>query len=144
MLLKSVEQRPFKADTPQSGFPGGFLMVMLMNSMNATTAKACQEAKVTELVRGCEKEFLAWLMPLVRRQSVTLDLGSVERIDAAGIAALVSLYASARQTGHGFSIAHPSPQVAKVLALVGLERILVANRAGLKSTSGRGFEQTAA
>jgi anti-anti-sigma factor len=96
------------------------------------------------LVRGSEKEFLDWLMPLVNRQNVTLDLGSVERIDAAGIAALVSLYASACQTGHRFSIAHPSPHVAKILELVGLERILLANRAGWKRESRLNFEETAA
>ena len=119
-------------------------MVMKMNSMNTATSEAGRRAEVTELVRGSEKAFLDWLMPLVNRQNVTLDLGSVERIDAAGIAALVSLYASACQTGHRFSIAHPAPHVAKVLELVGLKRILVANRTGWKRASGLSFEQYAA
>lgn len=119
-------------------------MVMNLNSMHTATLNSGQPAEITELVRGSEKEFLDWLMPLVNRQNVTLDLGSVERIDAAGIAALVSLYASARQTGHRFSIAHPSPHVAKILELVGLERILLANRAGCRGEPSLSFEQTAA
>ena len=36
-----------------------------------------------------EQRLLERVAPLVRRQCVTLDLGSVERIDAAGIAALI-------------------------------------------------------
>jgi len=119
-------------------------MVMNLNSMHAAALNFGQPAAVTELVRGSEKEFLDWLMPLVNRQNVTLDLGSVERIDAAGIAALVSLYASACQAGHKFSIAHPSPHVAKILELVGLERILLANRAERMNDSSLSFEQTAA
>jgi len=117
---------------------------MNLNSMHSAMFNSGQPAEMTELVRGSEKEFLDWLMPLVNRQNVTLDLGSVERIDAAGIAALVALYTSACQAGHQFSIAHPSPHVAKILELVGLERILLANRAGWDRDSCLNFEETAA
>jgi anti-anti-sigma factor len=126
-------------------FHGGFLMATtILNPMSRTTASVGQQAELIELVRGREKELLAWLSPLVRRQSVTLDLRSVERIDAAGVAALVSLYSSARQAGHRFTVAHPSPRVAEVLALVGLERILLLHRAAWKSHSSPRFERTAA
>jgi len=79
----------------------------------------------TELVRGNEHLFLDRLQPLVRRQSVTLDLENVERIDAAGLAALVTVYCDARQAGHDFAILNPSHHVTQILALVGLDRILV-------------------
>jgi anti-anti-sigma factor len=103
-----------------------------------------EQANMAELVRGTEQGLLAWLSPLVRQQSVTLDLGSVERIDAAGIAALISLYASASQAGHCFTVANPSPHVAEILALVGLDRILLSRRALWNSNSGQCFESTAA
>ena len=99
---------------------------------------------VLELVLGREKDLLAWLSPLVRRQSVTLDLGRVRSIDAAGIAALVSLYASAQQAGHRFSVANLSPRVAEVLKLVGLEQILLVRRAACKTNISSRLEQTAA
>ncbi|MFZ1940947.1 MAG: STAS domain-containing protein [Terracidiphilus sp.] len=80
---------------------------------------------VRELVRGQEQAFLADLRPLVRSQSLLLDIRSVQRIDAAGLAALVSLYCDARHAGHEFAVVHPSRHVTRILALVGLDRILV-------------------
>ena len=103
-----------------------------------------QPSEGIELVSGREKELLAWLSPIVRRQSVTLDMHSILRIDAAGISALLSLYASAQQTGHRFSVANLSPRVAEVLKLVGLERILLVHRRVWKSDSRRRLEQAAA
>jgi anti-anti-sigma factor len=99
---------------------------------------------LTELVRGREKELLAWLSPVVHRQSVTLDLSRVRRIDAAGVAALLSLYSSAQKAGHRFSVANLSPRVDEVLRLVGLERILRTRSAGCKSDSSSRLECTAA
>jgi anti-anti-sigma factor len=84
-------------------------------------------SSIRELVRGREQEFLAELQPLVRGQSVRLDLNAIERIDAAGLAALVSLYCDACSTGHEFALVNPSHRVARILALVGLDRILVLN-----------------
>ena len=81
---------------------------------------------VHEFVRGREQELLEELRPLVRTQSVRLDLSSIERIDAAGLAALILLYCDACKAGHEFSVVHPSRRVARILALVGLDRILVA------------------
>jgi anti-anti-sigma factor len=116
----------------------------ILNPISKAAASAGQPAEVIELFRGREKELLAWLTPLVRRKSVTLDLGRVRRIDAAGIAALVSLYSSAQQAGHRFSVTNLSPRVAEVLALVGLERILSVHRTAWKSDSCPRLEQTAA
>ena len=88
-----------------------------------------QLTELTELVRGQEQDVLARLAPLVRQQSVTLDLGLVQRIDAAGIAALISLHASAYESGHCFNVVNPTPHVAEILRLVGLDRILLSQNA---------------
>jgi|CZKF01.1.fsa_nt_gi anti-anti-sigma factor len=116
----------------------------ILNPINMLAATASQQPEAIELIRGREKDLLAWLSPLVRRQSVTLDLGRVRCIDAAGIAALVSLYASAQKSGHRFNVANLSPRVAEALRLVGLERILTTQRAGWKRASSQRLEQTAA
>src|ERR1035441_3620327 len=72
--------------------------------------------KLTELVRGNDQRLLEQMRPLVRRQSVALDLASVQRIDAAGISALISLYTYARETGHSFTVSNASPRVAEIRA----------------------------
>jgi anti-anti-sigma regulatory factor len=100
--------------------------------------------ELTELVRGNELELLERFTPLVRRQSLTLDLSCVRRIDAAGIAALISLHASAYEAGHCFNIVNPTPHVAEILSLVGLDRILLSHNAVERSHSGRCFECPAA
>jgi anti-anti-sigma regulatory factor len=53
----------------------------------------------------------------------------VDRIDAAGIAALISLYGCARDAGHGFMVANASTHVREILELVGLDRILLSQNA---------------
>jgi anti-anti-sigma factor len=82
-----------------------------------------------ELVRGQEHDLVERLTPLVRRQNVTLDLAHVERIDAAGIAALISLYGSAQTAGNDFNVVNASHRVAEILTLVGLDRILLSQNA---------------
>jgi anti-anti-sigma factor len=83
-----------------------------------------------ELVRGREQEFIDELQPLVRSQSVRLDLSKIERIDAAGLAALISLCRDACKAGHGFTVVNPSRPVARMLVLVGLDRIVVLKDSG--------------
>jgi anti-anti-sigma regulatory factor len=78
-----------------------------------------------ELVRGQEQEFVKRMSTIVRRQSVTLDFAQIERIDAAGIAALISLYACAKNAGHGFAVINATSHVVEVLTVVGLDRILI-------------------
>jgi ABC-type transporter Mla MlaB component len=91
-----------------------------VNSLPAIVAVHC------ELVRGTESEVLAELLPRVKSESVTLNLANVERIDAAGIAALITLYCSSVEAGNDFSVVAPSHHVLELLRLVGLEAILVA------------------
>jgi len=83
-----------------------------------------------ELIKGREQEILEELQPLVERRSVRLDLSLTERIDAAGLAALVSLYCAACKAGHDFTVVNPSRQVERMLAIVGLDRILLSKDSG--------------
>ena len=99
---------------------------------------------ISELVRGNEQQLLDEVTPLVQRQSVTLDLGRVERIDAAGISALITLYATAWESGHGFAVSNVSGHVAQILTLVGLDRILVSQNAVDFSHPGACLDRSAA
>lgn len=84
-------------------------------------------AVTCELVRGSETHIVDAMLPRVKQESVALNLSGVERIDAAGIAALITLYCSAIEAGNAFSVVAPSPHVLELLRLVGLEHILVGN-----------------
>ena len=84
-------------------------------------------------MRGREKDLLERALPLVRRQTVALDMAGVERVDAAGLAALITLYCEAVKSGHLFMIERPSRHVREVLELVGLDRVLMADVAGFGS-----------
>jgi len=106
--------------------------------------EAGKPCELTELVRGCDRHLVEEMTPIVRRQSVSLDMTSVERIDAAGISALISLYRMAREAGHCFSVANAAPRVVELLALVGLDGILLSHNAKLKSQSSTRLEQNAA
>ena len=96
-----------------------------------------------QLVRGEDTSLLARVGPLVREHSVTLDLASVERIDAAGITALLMLYRGARESGHSFSVTNVPERVARTLAVVGLDQLLLSHNAVRNSHSGRGMRQPA-
>jgi anti-anti-sigma factor len=80
---------------------------------------------VRELVRGYDQELVQRMAPVVRQKSIALDLRAVDRIDAAGIAALISLYGHARNAGHGFAVANPNTRVQEILEIVGLDRLLL-------------------
>jgi anti-anti-sigma factor len=116
--------------------------------MNGTkcdeTNVAFEASELTELVRGNEQRLLERVAPLVRLQCVSLDLGSVERIDAAGIAALISLYGSAGDADHCFTVSNATPRVAQILALVGLDRILMPHNTGHAAHCGPQLFQSAA
>jgi anti-anti-sigma factor len=79
----------------------------------------------TEFVRGQEQRILEQLQPLVREQNVEIDLRNVRRIDAAGLAALITLYCDACQAGCRFAIVNPSSRVQEILAIVGLDKLLL-------------------
>ena len=78
-----------------------------------------------ELTRGSDEILLERLEPLVRGEDVELDLSLVERIDAAGLAALITLYSDACKAGHRFTISSPVRHVHEVLSIVGLASILI-------------------
>ena len=85
--------------------------------------EAGANGEMVELVKGQEGALLDRVTPLVRDQSVTLDLRHVERIDAAGIAALITLYCAARKAEHEFTVSHATPRVEEILQLVGVKRL---------------------
>lgn len=100
-------------------------MNIVENRNAATVAVEADESGGTaELVRGNAETLIERLKPLVRSQSVALDMGAVQRIDAAGIAALITLYCTARQSGHEFTIVNTSPKVEEILLLVGVRQLL--------------------
>ena len=101
-------------------------------------------AEMTELVRGDEKGLVQRVAPLLREKNVALDLRKVDRIDAAGISALISLYSSGRSAGHEFTLCNVSGRVAEILSLVGLEPILVSHNAVHGSHCGPCYERSAA
>jgi len=98
-------------------------------SPDAIHSVAIERIILTELVRGHDQDLFARLAPVVRQQSLVVDLEVVERIDAAGIAALISLYRCACDAGNRFAVTNPSAHVAEILAVVGLDRILVSQNA---------------
>jgi anti-anti-sigma regulatory factor len=97
-----------------------------------------------ELVRGQEQGFLRRLSPIVRKQSVTLDFAQIQRIDAAGIAALISLYACAQSAGNGFAVINATPHVVEILTVVGLDRILICGNVVPATPTAACFAQPAA
>jgi anti-anti-sigma factor len=96
-----------------------------LNLASATNPRVSTIAVHCELVRGTEDLVIAELMPRVKKESIELDLSGVERIDAAGIAALITLYCTATEAGNQFHIVDPSVRVLELLRLVGLESILL-------------------
>lgn len=97
-----------------------------------------------ELVRGQEQEFVERMTPIVRKQSVTLDFAQIERIDAAGIAALISLYGTAQSAGHHFNVVNACPHVVEILCVVGLDRILISHAVMTNTATAQCFAQPAA
>jgi anti-anti-sigma factor len=82
-----------------------------------------------QLLRGEDAGLVDRVGPLVRESNVTLDLTGVDRIDAAGISMLVTLYSGASRAGHRFNVSNASPRVVQILAVVGLDRLLVSHNA---------------
>jgi anti-anti-sigma factor len=120
------------------------MTIAVLNESTATAIAQDGPIELTELVKGHERALIEQMGPLVSRQSIALDLSPVERIDAAGIAALVTLYANACQAGHSFTVSNAQPRVARILALVGLDRILMSQNAVQSSHSGAQPQRSAA
>jgi ABC-type transporter Mla MlaB component len=117
-----------------------------MNSIFCVAPEAIKfvPSGLTELVRGQEQRLLEPLTLLVCRQSVMLDLGRVERIDAAGIAALIRLYCDACKAGHTFRVSNATHRVREILALVGVDRVLLSHDMDCESYSSAHMEKSAA
>ncbi len=111
---------------------------------NTNGAMVVAPCGLTELVRGQERELVEEMMPVVRQQNVALDLKKVDRIDAAGISALISLYGQARDAGHSFAVANPTAHVKEILSLVGLDRILLSPQEANRLQEACCFAQSAA
>ena len=101
-------------------------------------------AEMTELVRGDEQCLVQRVAPLLRERDVVLDLNRIERIDAAGIAALISLYSMAQNHGHAFSIKCVSPRVTEMLSLVRLDDVLISHNVVYTPQCGCAYERPAA
>jgi anti-anti-sigma factor len=108
------------------------------------SVESVEMSGLTELVRGHDQALLDRLAPLARRQSLILDLRSVERIDAAGIAALISLYRSACEAGHCFTVRNVTPRVAEILMMVGLAQIFLSQNVVHDSHCGQNMQRSAA
>jgi anti-anti-sigma factor len=102
---------------------------MNRNYQNVLGRTITIQGSLHELVRGEEQRLVQELQPAVREQSVRLDMRHIERIDAAGIAVLISLYGEAHMAGHEFTIINASHRVVEILELVGLDRILISQNA---------------
>jgi anti-anti-sigma factor len=100
-------------------------LVMTTLMERASNAIVVVPEKMTELVRGSDQRLVGEIEPLVQAEDIILNCARIERIDAAGIAALIALYGSAQNTGHSFRVCNVRKHVREVLALVGLDRILV-------------------
>ncbi len=120
------------------------MTVATCNESMMRSERAIRTCALTEIVRGSEGCLVDEMAPLVRRQDVSLDLSPVERMDAAGIAALISLYRLAQESGHRFSVLNVAPRVRELLALVGLEGILVSHNANFTTDTGCRMTQNAA
>jgi ABC-type transporter Mla MlaB component len=119
-----VEESVFPADNPDGGQKkmqvSSFSGLEFVSNGLMTVVRG-----PVELVRGTEAEVLAELLPRVKQEAVALDLSGVERIDAAGIATLITLYCTAIEAGKSFSVLRPSSHVRTLLKVVGLEPILM-------------------
>ena len=101
-------------------------------------------SETTEIVRGQEERFLGQLEPIIKNQSIELDMSPVERIDAAGIAALIRIYCDAVQAGRRFTLLNPRPHVRELLAIVGIDRVLMGDSAETKHGAEIGMALSAA
>lgn len=88
-----------------------------------------REEPPVKLILGEDASFLAHVAPLVRDYNVTLDFSKVERVDAAGISALLALYHGANDSGHCFRVINVSNRVAQIFSVVGLDRFLLSHNA---------------
>ena len=63
-----------------------------------------------------------------RPRTVSIDLSSIEFMDSSGLGFIMGRFALARKLGGELLMKDPSPRVAKILALAGMERIIKTER----------------
>jgi anti-anti-sigma factor len=128
-----------------TGFPKEiFMTTAILEPKASLIFQATEPAELNELVRGQEVRLLEHVGPMVRERSVALDMAGVERIDAAGITALVALYRSAREFGHRFTLTNVSVRVGQILSVVGLDRYLMSHNVVRTSQCDSQFQRPAA
>jgi anti-anti-sigma factor len=77
------------------------------------------------IVAGAEAELLQdAVVGLADQRVITLDLGGVERIDAAGLGLLAFFQALGCAVGYELQLANPAPRVREVLGLTRLNSVL--------------------
>lgn len=115
-----------------------------INGLTANRTELVSTGGITELVRGTDERLIERLAPMVRQTNVVLDLADVERIDAAGISALIALYCEACKAGKRFSVFNAAPRVHQILGLVGLDHILLTESPDEEAVEQSALAQTAA
>jgi anti-anti-sigma factor len=95
---------------PEKGLPAARTVVRLRDALDAAAVPALRE------------RLIGLLRPGMRL--LVLDLSRVSSCDSAGLAVLIGAQRRARLLGIVLRLAAPSPQVAKLLRLTGLDRSL--------------------
>ncbi|MDI6711270.1 MAG: STAS domain-containing protein [Bacillota bacterium] len=65
----------------------------------------------------------------VREHTLEVDLSGVSFVDSTGMKSLLDIYNDRRQKGGRMLVLRPQPDVAEVMQLVGLDRLLAQNTA---------------
>jgi anti-anti-sigma factor len=95
---------------PEKGLPADRTVVRVRDALDAATAPALRERLIGLLRPG--------------RRLLVLDLSRVPSCDSAGLAVLIGAQRRARLLGIVLRLAAPSPPVARLLRLTGLDRSL--------------------
>jgi anti-anti-sigma factor len=95
---------------PEAGLPATGTVVRLRDALDVATAPALRE------------RLIGLLRPGMRL--LVLDMSRVPSCDSSGLAVLIGAQRRARQLGIVLRLAAPSPAVAKLLRLTGLDRSL--------------------
>ena len=98
-------------DRPQAGRPAARTVVRVRDALDGAAAPALRE------------RLIGLLRPGMRL--LVLDLSRVPSCDSAGLAVLIGAQRRARLFGIVLRLAAPSPPVAKLLRLTGLDRSLI-------------------
>lgn len=88
----------------------GIVAIRGVGRLNMVSAAALRETVAVALASG--------------RTRIVVDLSEVDFVDSSGLGALIGCLKSARQSGGDLRIAKPTAQVAMVLRLSNLDRVL--------------------